>query len=137
MAHFYKDTNKLHNYGDFSMLSVELLRELQKLCDFLGQELQITSGYRASDTSQHGQGLAVDIVPTKPIKLLDLYLAAERFKFTGIGVYPDWSNGKLITGGLHLDIRPAGIARWFGFKQDGANIYKALSFEVLKQHGVI
>jgi len=32
--------------------------------------------------------------------LLDFYLAAERFSFNGIGIYPSWAHK-----GLHLDVR--------------------------------
>jgi uncharacterized protein YcbK (DUF882 family) len=139
---FYTKDNKKHSYGDYDKLSQELLSQLELLAAELKQELLITSGYRPNDpSSQHRLGLAVDVVPSVKIKLLDLYLAAERFKFTGIGVYPDWKNGSgEITGGLHLDVRVADKgARWVGTKKKGAagNDYFGLNFSVLKGLGII
>lgn len=138
----YVKENKKHAYGDYDKLSKDLLLELEMLSNHLGQELLITSGYRPNDSSsQHRLGKAVDVVPTKPIKLLDLYLAAERFKFDGIGVYPDWKglNGST-TGGLHLDIRGGLVgARWLGTKKKGAagNDYSALNYATLRGNGII
>jgi len=140
MRKYYTSENKKHNYGDHSRISPKLLNELEDLAAWVGQELLITSGYRPNDSSsQHRIGLAVDVVPTVAMNLLDLYLAAERFEFIGIGVYPDWSNGKQKTGGLHLDMRESAFgARWIGARNsDGKNEYVALSFDNLKKLGII
>lgn len=136
---YYTKDNKKHQYGDYDKLSQELLTEVDKLAQFLGQELLITSGYRAGDPNQHGKGFAVDIVPTKAIKLMDLYLAAERFSFKGIGVYPNWSLNGSVVGGLHLDKRAVDMgARWIGLNQSASNPdYIALSIDNLKKYGIV
>jgi uncharacterized protein YcbK (DUF882 family) len=106
---------------------------------FLNEDIYITSGYRQGDQGQHGKGLAVDIVvPAYADRLLDLYLAAERFAgFNGIGVYPYFQfNGKVV-GGLHLDARQGKPARWMGIGRGDGNQYIALNKENLKLHGVI
>ena len=71
--------------------------------------------------SQHYAGLAVDL-HFAGVSLLDQFLAATRFPFTGIGVYPYWNNP-----GLHLDCRVLTDtnmgARWW---RDRDGQYKAL-----------
>lgn len=79
----------------------------------------------ASD-SQHYVGRAVDIY-FKDVALVDQFLAAERFPFSGIGCYPYWTltvknniERKIPAPGLHLDIRPLKGhcgARWWRDKQ--------------------
>lgn len=117
-----------------------LIDNLKDLQAFIKVPIIITSALRPGDPAEHGRGLALDVmVPTYPGALLDLYLAAERFDFSGIGVYPEWRyNGNKI-GGLHLDLRAADYgARWLGIKDSkGNNLYLALSSENLRKHGVI
>lgn len=137
---FYTEKNKRHNYGDYEKLSKTLLGQLELLAAHLGQELLITSGYRPGGSSQHRLGLAVDVVPSRPIELLDLWIAAERFGFSGLGVYPDWSNGAEVTGGLHLDVRITNMgARWIGVRNaiTKKNVYLGLTKATLKQVGAI
>ena len=71
--------------------------------------------------------------------LQDLYLMAERFNFTGIGVYPDWEVNGVVKGGLHLDIRSGPPARWTGSRnpRSGSNEYGALDKQTLQKLGII
>jgi uncharacterized protein YcbK (DUF882 family) len=129
------------NWGDPSKISRDLLLKLNAFREFIGKPIYVTSGYRAGNSSsEHSRGLAVDIV-CPGIPLLQLYLAAERFDFKGIGVYPNWKYQGQIVGGLHLDVRtlhtPYGD-RWLGIKDyKGQNQYLELSAQSLKLHGVI
>lgn len=135
---YYKADNKKHAYGNYDKLSQELLRELDKLAQLANQELLITSGYRAGDKGQHGLGLAVDVVPSRAVPLMELFLLAERFCFKGIGIYPKWSNGSEVTGGLHLDLRSVDVgARWIGLGSGKQQPYVALTLQNLKAQGLV
>lgn len=122
--------------GSTAGLSPELVKELEAFARVVGN-LVITSGFRPGDTGEHGKGLAADIVPLRDIKLLDLYLTAERFGFKGIGVYPSWQlDGKKV-GGLHLDVRTAAPGRWIGTGSGKSQFYVALDEANLRKYGVI
>lgn len=103
---YFKPDSKLDNWGDPAKMDPFLLIFLDEFRDAVGSPLIVTSGYRGGDPAQHGLGRAVDVVAPKwEGSLFDLYLMAERFNFTGIGLYRDWFyNGEKI-GGLHLDTR--------------------------------
>jgi hypothetical protein len=100
----------------------DLLHRLDAYREYIGVPVFISSstdGVHAKN-SQHYLGNAVDIIPINPKgSLIAQFLIAERFGFTGIGIYPDWCyNGKTL-GGLHLDRRPENnlqAARWIGKK---------------------
>lgn len=85
--------------------------------------------------------MAVDlVVPDRgDLSPFDLLLAALRFGFTGIGVYPDWMYNNKKVGGLHLDVRPAQIngAQWLGIKDDNKQTYLSLNEANLRKFGVI
>lgn len=117
-----------------------VITELTLFQTFIDTPIIVTSALRQGDSAEHGKGLAVDIMaPSYENKLLDLYIAAERFNFKGIGVYPYWQYNGSVIGGLHLDIRIAEHgARWTGVKgPDGKNQYFALDKETLQKYGVI
>lgn len=96
-------------------------------------------GSHVSD-SQHYLGLAVDVTPKGAIDRtmtadawLDAYLAAERLRFTGIGLYPFWNRP-----GFHLDLRSERDlaahqgrgARWW---RDKGGLYQGLDWRGLGQ----
>ncbi len=92
-----------------------LLQKLNNLRDRTGNPIIITSGYRCSSYNEkvggvkgsyHLFGMAADIYAPK-VFLKDLLESAEGIGFSGIGYYPEGNF-------LHLDIRPAGPARWQG-----------------------
>lgn len=120
------------------------LRKLDLFREYLGCPIILTStnGGVHEKNSQHYKGLAVDIiVPEYKNKVFELYLKAERFGFTGIGIYPDWQLDGKIHGGLHIDQRIPNRhqgARWIGVKgEDGRNQYFALDYENLLYHAII
>lgn len=90
------------NWGSPCKMSFELLKKLDALREFVSRRIIIHCGYsRGGHTkdSQHYLGKAVDF-HIENTSLINQYLVAERFMFTGIGVYPDWNNP-----GLHCDVR--------------------------------
>ncbi len=87
-------------WGDPAMMSFSLVAELDSLRDYVGQPIVIHRGYdAAARRSQHSHGLAADL-HIVGMPLVEAFLAASRFSFMGIGVYPWWHNP-----GLHLDMR--------------------------------
>lgn len=90
------------NWGNPYKMSFELLRRLDALREFVSHRIIIHCGYSRgghTENSQHYLGKAVDF-HIENVSLINQYLAAERFMFTGIGIYPDWNNP-----GLHCDVR--------------------------------
>lgn len=125
--------------GDSSKLDLDLLKRANELAKYLGCMAVITSGYRPQSMgSQHALGLAVDLMfPDFKGTLHDIYLAAERFNFIGLGVYPTWHYGEETIGGIHVDMRHGKTARWIGLGNDSNQKYIALNSANLKQYGVI
>jgi len=90
------------NFGDPFKMDYSLLKRLDALREFVDKPITILCGYATSGhvkNSQHYFGKAVDCY-CEDLSLLDFYLAAERFSFNGIGIYPSWAHK-----GLHLDVR--------------------------------
>ena len=145
---YFKPYNTVDNWGDPDKMDSELLMKLDDLREFVGMPIFVTSGYRDGDPKEHGKGVAADVVCPN-LSILDFYLAAERFAFRGLGLYPHWSWDGIVTGGLHLDTRNLGTrigthhteykgARWFCYKDEsGKQIYTVLNKENLKKHNVI
>jgi Peptidase M15 len=155
---YFKPTSLTDKWGVPSKMDGFLLQFLDEFRHAIGTPLVVTSGYRAADPNQHGKGKACDVIaPNWEGSLFDLYLVAERFGFTGLGIYRDWLyNGKK-TGGLHLDTRVlAGSynsalkgSRWICVRpgseklQDVAEImrikqvYLPLDLNTLKKEGII
>lgn len=130
-------------------MSHDFLYRLDSFREYLRVPMFVTSssGGSHSPTSFHYKGLAADIiVPEQKGSLAALWLMAERFDFTGIGIYPEWEyNGKKC-GGLHLDYRPMKFfqgARWIGIKklnpdtQKLENKYFPLNIANLKRYRII
>lgn len=155
---YFKSDSTTDAWGDPKKMDSFLLLFLDEFREAVGSPLIVTSGYRGGDPAQHGLGRAVDVVaPNWAGSLFDLYLLAERFGFTGIGIYRDWiHNGKKL-GGLHLDTRlilgsynPAlKGARWLCVRP-GADklsniseilkikqVYKPLDLKTLREEGFI
>lgn len=135
-------------WGDPDKMDAMLLLKLDSLRSFIDKPIHVLSGYREGDKKQHGMGLAVDIV-CPDISLLDFWIAAERYNFNGIGVYPHWRYDGVVVGGIHVDERVLGTrigsvssdlmgARWLAFRDSSGNqIYTTLSKETLKRYEVI
>lgn len=127
-------------------MSHELLLKLDDFRDYLGSPIFITCGTQGEHAanSQHYQGKAVDVVfPDTKMGLLDRFIAAERFGFRGIGIYPEWKYQGRDFGGLHLDVRPLSYeldgtqeyqqARWICYEGN----YYGLTHANLKGFGII
>jgi len=97
LRHFTED----EAWGDPHAMDYKLLYYLDSLREFIKVPIVIHCGTQGihCKNSYHYQGKAVDCY-AKGISLLAFYLAAERFSFGGIGIYPNWNNP-----GLHLDVR--------------------------------
>jgi hypothetical protein len=125
---YFKITEK---WGDPLQMNSDLLFLLDSYREYINKPVIIHCGYSPGvghvPNSQHYLGNAVDF-HVVGASLLEQYLAAERFDFTGIGVYPYW-----VTPGLHVDVREVKSfsfgARWYCDK-DG--VYKPLTAEVIK-----
>lgn len=158
LKYFNKDS-KVDKWGDFEKMDAFLLMFLDEFREAINTPLIVTSAYRQGNPGTHGMGRAVDVVAPKwEGSLFDLYLIAERFGFTGIGIYRDWTyNGKKI-GGLHLDTRivmgaynSEGLmgARWFCIRPGADKLtdiseilkikqcYLKLDVDTLKREGVL
>ena len=88
-------------WGDPTAMDYNLVRLLDSLRAFIGKKIIIHCGYedRGND-SYHCRGMAIDCHAVD-IHLIDFYIAACRFGFGGIGIYPKWNSP-----GLHIDSRP-------------------------------
>jgi len=83
-------------------MDFELLKRLDALREFVGHPIIIHCGYATNGHTKHSQhylGKAADFHILN-MNLINQYLMAERFMFTGIGIYPDWKHP-----GLHCDVR--------------------------------
>ena len=76
-------------------IDMRLVKELQKLRDFIGKPINITSGYRTpernkriggSSKSKHMEGIAADIY-VDGMSTEELYYIVKHFNFNGIGIY--------------------------------------------------
>ena len=113
------------------------VKRLDKFRDNLGSSIIITSDYRESETSMHGKGLATDIIAPKITNLFEFYLEAERFNFTGLGIYPHWQLNGNVIGGLHVDSRSPKNgrgARWICILVNGKQEYITLNQENLQRY---
>jgi uncharacterized protein YcbK (DUF882 family) len=95
----------------------ELANNLQVLRDYLGEPIQVNSGYRtpawnasregSAKNSQHLKAKAADIVcksktPKQLGAIIEKLIAAKKMKQGGLGIYP---------GFVHYDVRGR-RARW-------------------------
>ena len=81
---------------DQVMLDMSLVIELQRLRDFIGKPITISSGYRtpernkslknSSSKSKHMEGIAADIY-VEGMSVEELYYIVKHFNFNGIGIY--------------------------------------------------
>lgn len=131
--------SKNENWGDWTRINPKLLIELDSLREYAKVPMFIscgTQGFHAQD-SEHFKGNAVDVVLTNAkIDLLDFYFFAERFDFSGIGIYPHWSYLGTNYGGLHLDVGDR-RGRWCcSLDQQGKQKYVAINKSNLKLLGL-
>lgn len=134
------DWNKIEHFtrsekwGDPEKMNLMLLIELDRYRDYLKRRMIIHCGTQGKHTpdSQHYHGFAVDL-HAEGIPLFDAFIAALRFGFTGIGIYPQKKKKKGDPGwynpGLHLDKRSAQYrAIWTRIN----GVYRPVDQEILK-----
>ncbi len=129
------------NFGDPYLMSPKLIFELDALRAYIKKPIHVlcgSQGIHKGDT--HKNGLAVDIVcPSFAKSLFNFFIAASRFNFSGIGIYPHWVYNNVRCGGLHLDVRDMSIytekisrAYWIGVKTTSGTQYIAFDETNLK-----
>jgi len=135
IRHFRPDS-KIDNWGDPSKMKRSILVKADRLRDFIGKPLYAVSAYRPSTTSEHGKGLAIDLI-CPDMHPFDLYMVAERFGFNGLGVYRDWQFRGKKTGGIHADTGVR-VGRWACYK-DGNHKqrYIAADLKNLRKYKII
>lgn len=109
------------NWGDISRIAPALVYKLDALRAFIKKPIIINRAFVLNHPREHGFGLAADIT-IPDLHIVEQYLAAERFDFGGIGVYPD---------GLHLDVRLT-PSRWGSSILNEERIYVKLDRKFLK-----
>ena len=95
--------------SDKVLIDIDLIDKLQRLRDYLGKPITITSGYRidsynkqcgGADNSYHLKGMAADIY-CDGVKPIVIALWAEFNGLGGIGIYLNRDREF-----VHLDVRP-------------------------------
>jgi hypothetical protein len=140
--HFTED----ESWGDSERMNDAFLRCLDEFRHFIGIPVRVLCGTQGEHAAQskHYIGCAADITFPELGKwtLFELYLAACRFGFTGIGIYPHWREHGEIIGGLHLERAPETTpmrAFWIGVREKPTDkqTYVALSLQNLVRYGLI
>ena len=128
--------NKKENWGDPDKMSPVLLNEMDAFRFHTGKKIYVSYGTQGvhEKNSTHYYGLAADIIfpEVAPKDLPDMFIAASRFNFTGIGLYPHWKLNGTILGGLHLDHRRGRQKQYWIGLPDGT--YVNLNFENIKKY---
>ena len=121
-------------FTDVHKMWAPLLWELDKLRAYLGRGIGVSESNPIwfpetshAKKSLHYIGRAVDVNCTS-CPLWEFFLAASRFKFTGIGVYPHWN-----TPGLHLEIREDVSKPRKYWWRDANGSYRAISIYDLQE----
>lgn len=99
---YVKHFTREEKWGDWQEVDRRVVIYLDMMRKVSGHPIVIHCAYETAghtETSQHYHGRAVDF-HIAGMTLLEQYLFAERFPWTGIGVYPDWNSP-----GLHCDVR--------------------------------
>lgn len=94
----FKHFSRQEKWGDPDAMKESILYELDKLRDYVGLPVVIRCGWENRTSGYHPFGTAVDM-HIEGMPPIDQFIAASRFGFRGIGVYPWWSSP-----GLHLDM---------------------------------
>jgi len=119
IKHFKPDEFDYPDFIDFNSLSMlDSMREKEKKIIIINSDFAFTGH---SDNSMHYKGKAFDIVikdknTKEPLPIIEQFLIAIRYFWTGIGFYPFWK-----VPGLHVDTRPLTLldrrATWWKDKE--------------------
>lgn len=134
---YFKD----NEFDDVAKMNPKLIEELDKLREWLGSPIVITSstGGVHEVNSQHYLGNAVDVVfPKSKKSLRAIYEHCLKMSWMGIGVYPNWKYLGKEVGGLHLDLRNTNVrAQWMGVRKDGKQVYIGLNNANLTKYKIV
>ncbi len=125
------------NWGDPEFMDYSFLKRLERFRKYMKTPFIIHNAY---ETQGHATDSQHYKIPTKcvdghfkgyDISLLDLYIEADRFGFTGIGLYPN--KGKHF---IHLDTRGLSKNKGRGSRwvRDDSGVYHSLNAESLKKY---
>jgi len=129
------------NWGDPSRMDLKFMQELDAFREYVNTPILIHCGTQGEhvEGSAHYMGIAADLeFPKLTLAgLLDMWIAAQRFQFGGIGLYPGWRgvDGE-IRGGLHLDGRKGRRALWMR-EPTPMQTYIAVNVENLRKYRLI
>ena len=112
------------------LLDVMVVEETKFIPDLV---FVVHSDYRQDDPKEHGKGRAIDghfEVKGNPLPLLDQFVMATRYVWSGIGLYPYWNRP-----GIHVDVKPLSLdSRRRLWWQDKDGVYKGIEGYLRKQH---
>lgn len=121
-------------FTDVHGMHLPLLLELDRLREYIRARITVKESNPARSPhsshmkdSLHYAGRATDIAANDK-SLWDLFLSANRFKFTGIGVYPHWNQP-----GLHVEIGDEPDARRKYWWRDAVGNYRAITVYDLQE----
>lgn len=128
-------------WGEVSKIDVKLVKLLDQFRDLLGESVYVLCGTQGTHVANsfHTYGMAVDVCfPQRKTPLFEIFLMATRYRFGGIGLYPNWCYHENMIGGLHLDIRPTEMSsRWLGVKHGDKTNYLPINLENLKTYNLL
>lgn len=161
MEEFWKEIKHFKPTERLETTSPVLIRILDAYRDKLGIPIFVSRGTDPPGThdavnsahypDEKGIGYAVDIIPLRQgtsIKLLDCFLLATKYPFSGIGIYPYWlytgGGENAEKGGLHLDTSHTrkfhqlqSSGHWLGYPGKEGQKYEAISLDSLTRHGCL
>jgi uncharacterized protein YcbK (DUF882 family) len=134
-----KYMTKKENWGDPLKISKKLVYNMEDMRIFINKPIVLTcaaySNSGHTTNSQHGFGNAADYKIANST-LLEMYITAERFNFTGIGLYPN--NGNPF---VHVDVRDQNDldvqSRWIAIGDPNKWTYVELNEQNFKKYVLI
>ena len=136
---FYPEFAVNENWGNPDLMQLSFLEVLYEWRERLGFPVHINYGTNGKhvDNSLHYIGFAVDVTPLREeIPLVDVFITALQFDFTGIGIYPKWKYNNKVVGGLHLERTPLKTSRTKLWLRDNNNEY-ACNLENFRRFSLI
>lgn len=140
----YRHFTEHENWGEADRISHGLLTALDDFRELIRVDVHVLCGTQGEHArlSKHYVGEAADVtfLSRGETSLFDLWIAALRFPFTGVGIYPHWTYHGKTVGGLHLELSDGVPCRrlWLGVRPDpgASQIYLAASRKNFRLYGV-
>ena len=163
---YWKDIRYFKPTENFGVISPVLVKILDAYRHTLGVPIYVSRGTEPPgthdfedsahypDPQQNGWGYAVDVFPlihSSRVTLLDCFLLAVKYPFSGIGIYPykkylrhAGERNILERGMLHLDVSPhrrfnelQSLGYWIGTREKGGPAYEEISHNTLCKHRIV